>query len=82
MISDSEMEDFEAAILGAGFEVWDFNPVQVDDPTPPHGVHEVTGTVTVHRQSTDIAIAYPTGHGSTWLADFRTDLQAGKFGRP
>ena len=82
MISDSEMEDFEAAILEAGFEVADFNPVQVDDPTPAHGVHAVTGTVTVHRQSTDIAFAYPTGHDSSWLAAFAADLQAGQFGEP
>ncbi len=82
MISDSEMDDFQAAILEAGFEVADFNPVQVDDPTPAHGVHAVTGTVTVHRQSTDIAFAYPTGHDSSWLADFEADLQAGQFGEP
>ena len=82
MISDSEMEDFKAAILEAGFEVADFNPVQVDDPTPAHGVHAVTGTVTVHWQSTDIAFAYPTGHDSSWLADFEADLQAGQFGEP
>ncbi len=82
MISDSEMDDFQAAILEAGFEVGDFNPVQVDDPTPAHGVHAVTGTVTVHRQSTDIAFAYPTGHVSSWLADFEADLQAGQFGEP
>ncbi len=82
MISDSEMDDFQAAILAAGFEVADFNPVQVDDPTPAHGVYAVTGTVTVHRQSTDIAFAYPTGHDSSWLADFEADLQAGQFGEP
>ena len=82
MISDSEMDDFQAARLEAGFEVADFNPVQVDDPTPAHGVHAVTGTVTVHRQSTDIAFAYPTGHDSSWLADFEADLQAGQFGEP
>ena len=82
MISDSEMDDFQAAILEVGFEVADFNPVQVDDPRPAHGVHVVTGTVTVHRQSTDIAFAYPTGHVSSWLADFEADLQAGQFGEP
>ena len=82
MISDSEMDEFQAAILKVGFEVADFNPVQVDDPTPAHGVPVVTGTVTVHRQSTDIAFAYPTGHVSSWLADFEADLQAGQFGEP
>jgi len=38
--------------------------------------------VTVHRRLRAIAIAYPTGHGSTWLADFEADLNAGKFGHP
>ncbi len=31
MISDSEMDDFEAAILEAGFEVDDFNVVPLED---------------------------------------------------
>ena len=53
-----------------------------DDPMPTHGVPAVTGTVTVRRQSTDIAFAYPTGNDSSWLADFEADLQAGKFGEP
>ncbi len=31
MISDSEMEDFDAALLQAGFEVHDFNVIDVED---------------------------------------------------
>ncbi len=80
MLSASELEDFEATIVKAGFEVRDFRPVQVDNPAPTLEVHAVTGTVTVHRRLRAIAIAYPTGHGSTWLADFEADLNAGKFG--
>ncbi len=82
MISDSEMDDFQAAILEVGFEVADFNPVQVDDPTPAHGVHAVTGTVTVHRISTDKAITYSAGHLSTWVTEFEIDLLGDKFGEP
>jgi len=82
MISDSEMEDFEATIVKAGFDVRDFRSVHVDDPTPTREAHAVTGTVTVHRPARAIAIAYPTGHGSTWPADFEADLKAGKFGHP
>ena len=60
MLSASEMEDFEATIVKAGFEVRDFRSVHVDDPTPTLEAHAVTGTVTVHRPARVIAIAYPT----------------------
>ncbi len=33
MISDSEMEDFKAAIVAAGFEVDDFNAEPLEDDT-------------------------------------------------
>ena len=65
MISDSEMDDFEAAIVAAGFEVDDFNVVPLEDePTAIEqlenetGIEEYvpTGTVTIHRISTDDAI--------------------------
>ena len=35
MISDSEKEDFEAAIVAAGFEVDDFNVVPLEDVEVP-----------------------------------------------
>ncbi len=83
MISDSELEDFEAAIVAAGFEVDDFNVV-------PHKVDEsivierygITGTVTVHRISTDITEIYTVGFDSIWTQAFEADLQAGNFGQP
>ncbi len=83
LITDSEMEDFEAAILGAGFEVDDFHFLdQQDEPTAKEQ-HAITGTVTVQRKSTDDeAITYSAGHLSTWVKAFETDLQAGKFGQP
>ena len=90
LITDSEMDDVLAAILQAGFEVNDFNVVDLeDDELPlkddestiivPHGI---TGTVTVHRISTDDAITYTAGSGSIWPQEFEADLQAGKFGQP
>ncbi len=81
-ITDSEMEDFDVAILQAGFSVADFSVVDLEDERTAKGPHPITGTVTVHRQSVDIAFAYPTGHDSSWLADFEADLQAGQFGEP
>ena len=83
LITDSEMEDFEAAILGAGFEVDDFHVLdQQDEPTAKEP-HTITGTVTVHRISTDDeAITYSAGHHSTWVSEFEIDLHEGKFGEP
>ncbi len=82
LITDSEMEDFDEAILEAGFEVFGFNVFDlVDEPTakeqPP-----ITGTVTVHRISTDEFTTYRAGSGSIWPQEFEADLQAGKFGQP
>ena len=90
MISDSEMDDFDAAILQAGFEVHDFNVIDLEDDEVPLGddeptvteQHSITDTVTVHRISTDEAITYSAGHLSTWVTEFEIDLHEGKFGEP
>ncbi len=89
MISDSEMDDFDAAIFLAGFEVDDFKVVDLEDDEVPLEDDEptaieqfgITGTVTVHRVSTDYAITYRAGHGSTWVVDFMADFYAGEYGR-
>ncbi len=81
LITDSEMEDFDAAILEAGFEVDDFSVVDLEDE-PTTIEHPITGTVTVHRISTGEAITYSAGGLSTWVKAFEADLQAGKFGQP
>ncbi len=91
MISDREMDDFDAAILGGGFEVDDFNVVPLEDePTIIEQLEDETaikqyvptGTVTIQRISTDDAITYKAGSGSIWPQEFEADLQAGKFGQP
>jgi len=91
LITDSEMEDFDAAILQAGFEVDDFNVVDLEDePTAIEQLEDEiaieqyvpTGTVTIQRISTDDAITYTAGSGSIWPQNFEADLQAGKFGQP
>ncbi len=83
LITDSEMEDFAAAILQAGFEVDDFNVVDLEDDESTVIVQNgITGTVTVHRISTDAAITYSAGHLSKWVAEFETDLHEGKFDQP
>ncbi len=90
LITDSEMEDFDAAILQAGFEVDDFSVVDLEDDELPLKddestvivQHPIIGTVTVHRISTDVSETYRAGSGSAWQQDFEADLQAGRFGQP
>ena len=82
LITDSEMDDFDAAILQAGFQVDDFRVVDLEDEPIAKEQHSNTGTVTVHRISSDHAVTYRAGHGSTWVADFLVDFYAGEYGRP
>ena len=90
LITDSELEDFDAAILQAGFEVDDFSVVDLEDDELPLKddestvivQHPIIGTVTVHRISTDVSETYRAGSGSAWQQDFEADLKAGKFGEP
>ncbi len=82
LITDSEMDDFDAAILQAGFDVEDFRVVDLEDLPTAKEQHPNTGTVTVHRISTGHAITYRAGHGSTWVADFAADFYAGEYGKP
>ena len=82
LITDSEMDDFDAAILNAGFDVDDFRVIDLEDEPTAKEQHPITGTVTVHRISTDEFITYRAGSGSIWPQEFKADLQAGKFGQP
>ncbi len=90
VITASEMEDFDAAILQAGFEVDDFKIVDLEDDELPLKddestvivQHPIIGTVTVHRISTDVSETSRAGSGSVWQQDFEADLKAGKFGEP
>ena len=90
LITNSEMEDYDAAILQAGFEVDDFSVVEVEDDELPLKddestvivQHPIIGTVTVHRISTDKTITYSAEHLSTWVGEFEIDLHEGKFGQP
>jgi len=68
-----------AAILGAGFEVDDFNVVDLEDEPTAKEQDAIIGTVTVHKISTDEAITYSAGHLSTWVSEFEIDLHDGKF---
>ncbi len=58
----------------------DFNVVDLEDEPTAKEQHPITGTVTVHRISTDEAITYSAGHLSTWVTEFEIDLHEDKFG--
>ncbi len=82
LIHDSEMEDFQAAIVQAGFKVDDFHVVQLEDQPAATEQHRNTGTVTVTQMSTGHSTTYRAGYGSAWSAVFEDDLKAGVFCQP
>ena len=82
LITDSEMDDFDGAILGAGFEVASFGVIDLGDKPIAKGQPPITGTVTVLRISTDEFITYCAERFSTWVSEFEADLHEGKFGTP
>ncbi len=82
LITDSEMDDFDATILRVGFHVDDFRVVDLEDDPTAKEQYPNTGTVTVTRISTGHAITYRAGYGSPWVADFLADFYAGEYGKP
>ena len=82
LITVSEMKDFDATLLQAGFEVDDFKLVDLEDEPTAKEQRRITSTVTVHRISTDAAITYSAGRLSTWVSEFEIDLHDGKFDQP
>ena len=82
LITDSEMDDFDATILRAGFHVVDFRVVDLEDEPTVKEQYPNTGTVTVTRISTGQAITYRVGAGSAWVAHFLADFYAGEYGKP
>ncbi len=80
LIHDRARVDFEQCIVAANLNVVDFELTEQEDEPIAKEQHPITGTVTVHRISTDEFITYTAGSGSIWPLDFATDLYEGKFG--
>ncbi len=78
----SEMKDFKAAIVQAGFDVTDFDARQLLRLPGTKEVMPDIATMVVRRISTDVAIKYQCGMPSEWWNHFEADLKAGIFGRP
>ena len=79
LIKDSDMDAFDAVLVMAGHDVTDFCIVDLEDEPIKKESHPTTGTVTVHRISTDYAKTYIAGHVSTWVTKFESDLLKGNF---
>ena len=82
IIHPSEMQDFEAAIVQAGFDVTDFDARQLLRLPGTKEVMPDIVTMVVRRISTDVAIRYQCGMHSKWWNHVEADLKAGKFGQP
>ncbi len=82
LIHDSEMEDFEAAIVQAGFDLTDFDARQLLHLPQTKEVTPDIATVVVRRISTEITIKYQCGMPSEWWNHFDADLNAGEYGQP
>ncbi len=82
LIHDSEREDYVQCIVATNLNVVDFELTEQEDEPTAKEQYRNTGTVTVHRISTNHAITYRAGHGSTWVADFLADFYGGEYGRP
>ena len=81
IIHPSEMKDFEAAIVQAGFDVTDFDARQILHLPGTKEAMPNIATVVVRRISADIAIKYQCGMHSEWWNHVEADLKAGKFGQ-
>ena len=81
IIHPSEMKDFEAAIVQAGFDVTDFDARQLLRLPGTKEVMPDIVTMVVRRISTDVAIKYQCGMPLEWWNHFEVDLIAGEFGQ-
>ncbi len=77
----SEMKDFEATIVQAGFDITDFDARQLLHLPGTKDVMPDIATMVVRRISADIAIKYQCGIHSEWWNHVEADLKAGKFGQ-
>lgn len=75
----TESEDFNAAIKEAGKARKDFSLSYVEDDYPPDSIHLVKTTITVTYGPTGKSKSYEGGYGSTWPADFDSDLRTGFY---
>jgi hypothetical protein len=79
-VHESEVEDFETELRRHKRSEDEFEIVasqqklfsQQAGVVSPYG-----GTITIKNKKSGAERTYPTGHGSSWVADFSADLEAG-----
>jgi hypothetical protein len=79
IINNSEMEDFNNAILSKGFDPSDFEVIELENPMRGVDVQPITGQIKVIRKFNGVNKTYKAGHMSHWTADFVDDLKGGLF---
>lgn len=80
LIEPDEKSDFHAVLQAQHLAAGDFELHEVDTTDPKTDeVLGLTGFVTVSRKSSGRKKQYPTGDGSTWVAEFERDLLQGAF---
>ena len=80
LITERELADFSAALRASGWSERDFELQEdVFDPREAE-VETATGQLGVRCLRTEAVEVYRLGPGFEWAADFKADLQRGKFG--
>lgn len=80
LIESDEKKDFHRFLSKQHLAADDFELHEVDTTDPKTDeILALAGFVTVSRKSTGQKKQYPTGDGSTWVADFKRDLLHGVF---
>ena len=80
LITERELADFNAALRANGWNEHDFE-LQEDAFDPREAeVETATGQLGVRCLRTEAVEVYRLGPGFEWAADFKADLQRGKFG--
>ena len=79
-VHKSEAEDFEAELRRHKRSEDEFDIVAT--PQKPLSqqagvISPYGGTITIKNKKSGAERTYPTGHGSSWVADFSADLEAG-----
>ena len=81
-ITSHELEDLRYMLKTHGLAEADFELVDREVPWPAcPEPHFVQGTVEVKHRPTGVVRVYDNGPGSSWVADFQTDVEHHVFDR-
>lgn len=80
LIEPEEMNDFRSVLRKFNLSEKDFDLKETDTTDPKTDeTLALTGFVTITRKSTGREKEYAIGDGSTWLSQFRRDVERGTF---